>query len=541
MTTRHASEDSEKFRQERYMSSPEMQRGLLANCVAARVQVLTDPLHRKLVWWLQKVSWQPGGLEQLAAELIQRWPERFATVTMQRLGIGAGRIYSAEEVTQAQGSLRGKTTGWAGAYNLRRAFPLRGEVYEPLESPWAREDDEDRRKWSKCRSDKARTLRKSRAYPKTYPASDFAEYCLEEARKELAKFLFEKLCLDPEVRMDESPLWYFPGLVGSLAELHDLHAEAAASAPVTEIGAKIAETMGYALAERGLVVIDGLARTGKTFAVKAWCQQNPGQARYVQVPSSNDDMSFFRALAEALGIGTSHAYKALELRGRIETVLHTGDLLLVLDEGHYLWPQRNMRKAVPHRINWMLTQLVNMGVPVAVVTTPQFTKSQEALVRGGGWSSEQLVGRIIHYEQLPSLLGEDDLQAVARHWLPGADNDAVATLTAYAQSSEKYLQGIEALARRSRFLANKANRSEPTFQDVVCALKESVVPSDNAIAAALTGARSKPRKKAAVSPATEAVQSPCRASARIVQPSRESTFKAPARDAGASVLTAQPT
>ncbi len=82
--------------------------------------------------------------------------------------------------------------------------------------------------------------------------------------------------------MDESPLWYFPALVESLAELHEIRAKAAASAPVTEIGAKIAETMEYALEERGLVVIDGLARTGKTFAVKAWCDQNPGQARYVQ-------------------------------------------------------------------------------------------------------------------------------------------------------------------------------------------------------------------------------------------------------------------
>ena len=73
-TTRHASEGS-VFRQERYMSSPEMQRGLLANCVAARVQALTDPLHRRLIWWLQKVSWEPGGLEALANEIIQRWPE----------------------------------------------------------------------------------------------------------------------------------------------------------------------------------------------------------------------------------------------------------------------------------------------------------------------------------------------------------------------------------------------------------------------------------------------------------------------------------
>ena len=49
MNTRRAEEGSE-FRQERYMSSAEAQRGLLANCVASRVTALSDPAHRKLVW-----------------------------------------------------------------------------------------------------------------------------------------------------------------------------------------------------------------------------------------------------------------------------------------------------------------------------------------------------------------------------------------------------------------------------------------------------------------------------------------------------------
>ena len=79
-----------------------------------------------------------------------------------------------------------------------------------------------------------------------------------------------------------------------------------------------------------------VARIGKTFAVKAWCDAHPGQARYVQVPSSNDDMSFFRALCDGLGLGAGVTFKAFELRAKIESVLQTGNLLLVLDEGHYL-------------------------------------------------------------------------------------------------------------------------------------------------------------------------------------------------------------
>ena len=80
------------------MSSVEVQRGLLANCVASRLKAIDDPAHRKLIWWLQKRSWEPGGLDKLAVEIINRFPERFVTPSMMRLGFVKGRIYNAAEV-----------------------------------------------------------------------------------------------------------------------------------------------------------------------------------------------------------------------------------------------------------------------------------------------------------------------------------------------------------------------------------------------------------------------------------------------------------
>jgi len=41
-----------------------------------------------------------------------------------------------------------------------------------------------------------------------------------------------------------------------------------------------------------LTLIEGLAGMGKTFSAKVWCEQHPGQARYVQVPTTTDDASF---------------------------------------------------------------------------------------------------------------------------------------------------------------------------------------------------------------------------------------------------------
>jgi hypothetical protein len=76
-------------------------------------------------------------------------------------------------------------------------------------------------------------------------------------------------------------------------------------------------------------------------------------------------------------------------------------------------------------------------------------------------------------------LGEQDLEAVANYSLSGGDAKSIRLLVAYAQSSEKYLQGIALLARRARFLASKAGRERPRFQDVAAALKEGVVPSQH--------------------------------------------------------------
>jgi hypothetical protein len=546
-STRHASDDS-PFRQERYMSDPEMSRGLGANMVAARVKSVPDPEHRKLIWWLQKVSWQPGGIEAIAEQMMQLWPERFATRGMMELGFEEGRIYDAAEVVRIRREINDLADGeflLSGESTFRdccerdaaqeRVFRLYGEEGEEAECE---------RQMSAVSAVESRVSQ----YPQNYPAMTFQERCRKTAKRELERFLFERLCLDPKVKMDGAPLWYFPRLVESLAEFYDTRAmEAAQRAPVTEIGEKVEAALDYALEERCFVVVDGVARIGKTFSVKAWCEAHAGQARYVQVPSSNDDMSFFRAICEALGLGSARSYKALELRGKIEDTLQGGDLLLVLDEGHYLWPVRNQRRATPHRINWLLTQLVNFKVPVAVVTTPQFTKSQAAIESGTGWSSEQLDGRIYHYEQLPEKLSKEDLGAVAGYWLPNGDEESINTLIDYADGSRKYLQGIESLVSRARLLARRCGRSEPTHDDVKAALRDGVIPSDNAHAVALSAARSGGRRRAPATVPATPLKAPCAPHARAMhapgtipakRPS-DSNFApiAPSRDAGGAVLS----
>ncbi|HEY5298095.1 MAG TPA: ATP-binding protein [Verrucomicrobiae bacterium] len=280
---------------------------------------------------------------------------------------------------------------------------------------------------------------------------------------------------------------------------------------ITAIGEKVSRALDYAMESRRMVIIDGLPRIGKSHAARHLCNLNPGRARYVECPATNDDFSFFRAVALSLGVSINLKSKAQELRSRIEETLQGGDLALVIDEAHYLWPQSHYRNTTPVRINWLMTALVNRGVAVTLVTTPQFFRSKEAIEKATCWAADQFIGRIGHYEKLPDALSSDDLHAVASSLLPDSNSDSVKALALYARSSGKYLGGMDAIAERARFICKGEGRQKIEFRDVRRAIQESVTPSDEALKAALAGADGQKRRRAAsvvATPLQSAFQAP---------------------------------
>ena len=301
----------------------------------------------------------------------------------------------------------------------------------------------------------------------------------------------ERMCLDPHCSASEEE-----GLVAVYEEdWRDLEAYRSnwiSELPAltdTSVSRRVFEALDYTRSARTLTLIDGHARIGKSFSARAWCDRTAGLARYVQVPCSNDDIGFFRAIGRALGVSASLQLKASEIRNRIEEVLQNGDLMLVLDESQYCWPQSWQRYAMPSRVNWILQALVNFNVPVALVTTPLFYSSQKRVEELTGWTSEQLVGRIGHVERLPDKLGRADLVKVAKALLPCADKVAWGALAAYANQSKKHLASIEAIAKRAAWLAGRDGKQSATATYVVRAMKESVIPSDTALAESLAPAQ----------------------------------------------------
>ncbi|HEY0550615.1 MAG TPA: hypothetical protein VGF13_13505, partial [Verrucomicrobiae bacterium] len=138
-TPRHAEEGS-RFRQERFASSAEYDRGLMANLVVKRAEALTCAEDRKLIWALQLFSHQEGGLKKVCSEIVRLWPDRIASPSMQKFGTKPGQIYTAEQVRV----VRKEITELSGIYergesplcNADKMFPLYGEHIATKEARW---------------------------------------------------------------------------------------------------------------------------------------------------------------------------------------------------------------------------------------------------------------------------------------------------------------------------------------------------------------------------------------------------------------------
>jgi len=490
MSTRKAKDDS-VYHQNRYASSPEFERGLIANLVARRCEVLGDKAERELIWFIQYLSHRPGGVAAMAAEIIARFGNRLGTPTMMKSGC---EIYQAEEVRKIREELPPM---------LRRRFPLRGESPDDIRRvcggpPLPGMVYELRKLYEEeagYAAAEAREREETAGHPSSYPAAALLALCREAAttgfddKNDTDNLETElcNLCLDPGWNLTSGCPWYFAGLVNVLGEYRRQWIAENSGAFVTTLGRKVCETLDYTLYGRRLALLEGNARLGKSFAARAWCLQHPGLARFVEVPPGNDDTSFFRALARGLGLGNFLKYKTIDIRERVESVLLTGDLLLVLDEAHRLWPERNFRYAYPSRITWLMA-LANAGVPICMITTPQFIQAQKVAEKAG-WNSAQLTGRIGHYEQLPSKLSESDIIAVAKAILPEASEDVLLALADYASESSRYLAAVETIATRARYIARMNGRDECLAADVRTAMKESVIPSDTMLVRTLDHAQ----------------------------------------------------
>ncbi|MGA2028550.1 MAG: ATP-binding protein [Verrucomicrobiota bacterium] len=546
MSSTRTAKDNSVFHQARYASSPEFERGLIANLVAKRCALLDDKADRELIWFIQYLSHQAGGLAAVADDLIKNFSHRLGPPAMVKIGKLVGKTYTTDEVLKIRPEI---------PRELRGKYPLRGEIdreilrrhndyqllaerarmalqYDGCEnSNDVRYCERQIQKAEDAAAEKTRNAELAKKHPTSYPVATFHDLCRLTAENgdgtnscSLEKMLC-RLCLDPACDLQVGP-WYFSDLLNVLREYHRQWIQEKSKSVVTTLGKKVCDALDYTLHSRSLSLLEGNPRLGKSFSARVWCEQHPGKARFIEVPPGNDDATFLRALARGLGLGNFLNYKVVEIRERVEFVLLTGDILLVLDEAQRLWPQRNLRYGFPGRINWLMA-MANRNVPVCAIATPQFIQAQKAIEKTG-WNSAQLTGRIGYYEFLPTELETSDLIAVSRAVLPEASEEVLKALAIYARASARYLAAVGAIAKRAQYTAQRNGRAHCSTEDVRTAMKESVIPSDTMLVRTLEQAQKPPRRGRELPPVP--VQAQVETPEREIMPERQWGFHRRAGD-----------
>lgn len=429
MPTRRQDPSNKRFCQSAFASSAEYDLGILANLLSARCHQLSDAEEIAMLWWLQQVSWREGGLEKFASDFLAASSGRFGTPSMLKFGTQAGRVYSADEVRAVRGEL---------PEEHRFNFPISGDASEELSDYLL--------------SGPSRT---ARVQPKSYPASAFSAVCVPT----LSDFVdgLRTLLLDPKSGSPRKGFWNFAALWTTLCEWRQAEVDSTKGRIVeTEVSRQIYEELDFAFDSRGFVLLEGREGIGKTEAVRSWCDRKPGKVLYIRLESNTDETAFYRTISRRVGTSSSLLRKAAEIRARIEDALQRNHIMLVLDEAHFLWPmsERSERSA-PRRVDWLRTSLIDFGVPVALISTPQFFDRQCDRFRKHGWNANQIQRRLARTVRLPDALSPDDALAVTRKYFPTVPTNTAKRIAGVSLLSRGYLTSISHLRKRADFLVSR--------------------------------------------------------------------------------------
>jgi hypothetical protein len=303
---------------------------------------------------------------------------------------------------------------------------------------------------------------------------------------------------NPELTKDDfktASLVYFRDIMGALFEYKARHEDKGReNFQLTVVGKKVWETFDYALARCGMVVVDGLEGRGKTEAAKAWCALHLGQARFISLKGITNKTTAFREIAKALGIASSYTRTAPEMQARIEDVLKRSKLMLVMDEAHFVFNQSRRMYSRPELVDWIDTAICNSGVPIALVTTPQFIVCMTRAADQVEWNYRQFRRRVKRWVKLPASNSEEDIKAVARNMFKKADARTISKIAGYALLSKRDLSAVGDVADEVRAVLGTDDLAGASLDHVHRAIYDFLLPSDKAFLEDMEAARNMGRK-----------------------------------------------
>ena len=416
-------------------------------------QIADNPRLVELVWFLQAMSMRPGGLLKFTEDLLAEFPERIGTATLTKAD---GKRYSTEEKIAICREL---------PTHLDPFLPEERDVFEVILT------ESSPRELAEMGVMDRKALE---AGLKEFDAERVVQICREAAIEKLPGY-FAELCTEKSKGFGPSRerLWYFHDVIDAVFEYMDRWAARVQKRlAMTEVAKLVFDRLDYALKAKKMVRIEGSSRFGKTEALAAWTDMRPGLARLVRVPCDNSMNSFFKRIGEALGIDCSYGSSAARLKERVEYIIQHSGLFLALDEAHFLVAQNYGATSAPNRLNWVRTEIVDRGLPLALIVTPQsFSQALDRFVRKTGYNMDQFLGRQALSCPLPDELSEADLIAVARIHFPELGENALDYIANEARLSQNYLQAVDAISSRAKHLASLRN-GRVSLKDVKTAVKE---------------------------------------------------------------------
>jgi AAA domain len=482
MTTRRA-ESGAPLSQERYMSSPEFAelRGISGSAATAKASILSSHRQRSLIYFLQALSLETGGLPKVVEQLLKQFPERIGSETMHRAGMRPGQAYSGKVLEAVQ--------------------------RETNSGDWYEEDF----RWGSV----GRTEHKGET-----STAHFIDVCKAMARAELPNFLID-VCVNPtiEIKVPGEPgdggrseflrmhselsadqfgtaqVGFFRDIIGALFEMQRTYAAAGVDGVAqTEITRLVGQTLGDALRHPDRIyVVEGREGIGKSKAAEAWCKSNPGMARYVKLSGATNKTAIFRAIARALGLAASYTRTATEMQARVEGMLQQSKLMLVIDEAHYLLAQGERVYSRPEMLDWVYTSLANFNVPSALLCTPIFAKRVTMAEKQTVWNSRQFRRRC-RYRLLPDALSLGDLQSVAAVMMPECGKREAKRVVDYAICTDWPLTSVVGLVEDARDIAQEGRVQ---LGDIERAIRDSRIPADSDQVEAFQRASGKGRSRVA--------------------------------------------
>jgi len=399
---------------------------------------LNNPRLIEMLFFIQARSMKPGSLVKFARDIIDQLSHRIGTSEILRT--------KDEALTLEQKHI----------------------IWTEIETDYYPNDAPSRGGWSLQHLDGAdeKYEKEVASYLKRKTKAELVEICRKAAIQLLPQFLLA-LCTEIDAPRN---VWYMDDMESVLFEFMDrFAAEASKGLARTVIYERVLESLDRTVETQAMTILRGNSRFGKTEALKAGCGMWPGRMRLVTVPPSNSFREFIVSIAHALGMDAAPGTSTDTLRAKISHVLHAIGMFMVFDEGSYIVPQSFTRTTSPRRMNWIRAELFDQGLPVLIAVTPQWyddpkTGALHKFVKGTNYAIEQFTGRC-QSESLPDELEDADLIKVAQFHFPELTKESdLLDIASCALVSDNYLQTIENISKRARYIMRKAGQGTFTMK-----------------------------------------------------------------------------